>query len=106
MKIEEFYEIHDLLTPVGHKGMAFLMLTPYMLDQPMASQLFKGEYSGWSMVVRGRMPQEFPLKAVTTLPPDSEQFLFADRARWKDEQLAEPELETDPKPKKKEAPAE
>lgn len=87
MNVQEFYELHDFVTP---KGFSFLMLTPYMLDRPLTSELFKGEYEGWSGVIRGRMPKEFPLKSVTTLPPGTDQFLFADRARWKDKVIVEP----------------
>ncbi|MCX7914727.1 MAG: hypothetical protein N3A53_00280, partial [Verrucomicrobiae bacterium] len=96
--IEEFYEIHDFIIPRERKGFAFLMLTPYMLDRPLTTQLFKGEYRGWSTVVRGRMPERFPLRAATTLPPGNDQFLFADRTRWRDQQLPEPQLERKPKP--------
>lgn len=95
--IEEFYEIHDFVIPRERKGLVFLLLTPYMLDRPLTMQLFKGEYKGWSTVVRGRMPERFPLRAATTLPPGNDQFLFADRTRWRDQRLPEPQLERKPK---------
>lgn len=101
MSVKEFYDIHDFAGPAGFKGISFMLLTPYMLDRPLATQLFKGEYAGWSTVIRGRMPPEFPLKAVTTLPPGNDQFLFADRPRWKDQKLVEPDLT----PQQKKTPA-
>lgn len=96
--IEEFYEIHDFVIPRERKGFAFLFLTPYMLDRPLTTQLFKGEYKGWSTVVRGRMPERFPLRAATTVPPGNDQFIFADRTRWRDQRVPEPQLERRPKP--------
>jgi hypothetical protein len=92
LTVKDFYDIHDFGGPPGFKGISFMLLTPYMLDRPLNSQLFKGEYAGWATVIRGRMPPEFPLKALTALPPGTDQILFADRPRWKDQQLAEPDL--------------
>jgi hypothetical protein len=74
--MDDFNELHDFVAP---KGVSFLMLTPYMLNRPFQSELLRGEYKGWWMVVRGQIPQNFPLKAGTSL---GDQILFADRARW------------------------
>ena len=79
MSLEEFYEIHDFVAP---RGIQFMMLTPYMLDQRPQSEVLKGEYKGWAGLMRGQLPNIFPLKAITSLPPDNEQVLLADRVRW------------------------
>ncbi len=101
--IEEFTELHDFVVPAP--GFSFLFLTPYMLDRPATTVLFRGEYSGWAPIIRGRLPDRFPLRAVKQLPPFGDQYLLADRARWKDERFAglfgEPDDESD----KRETPA-
>jgi 4-amino-4-deoxy-L-arabinose transferase-like glycosyltransferase len=79
MSLDEFYEINDFVAP---KGFQFLMLTPYMLDAKPQSEVLKGEYKGWAALMRGQLPNIFPLKAITQLPPDNEQILLADRVRW------------------------
>jgi hypothetical protein len=84
--IDGFYELHDFVAP---KGVSFLMLTPYMLNQPFQSEVIKGQYKGWAAVARGQLPQIFPLKAATLLPPESDQILLADKARWAPQQNQE-----------------
>ena len=79
ISLDEFYEINDFVAP---KGVQFMMLTPYMLDERPQSEVLKGEYKGWAGLMRGQLPQTFPLKAVTPAPPDNEQIVLADRARW------------------------
>jgi hypothetical protein len=32
--------------------------------------------------MRGQLPKDFPLKEAVPLPPNNEQYLFADRVRW------------------------
>jgi 4-amino-4-deoxy-L-arabinose transferase-like glycosyltransferase len=81
MTLEEFYEIHDVLPPKDYT-LSFMMLTPYMMDQKFQSGLLKGEYKDWTFVVRGQLPALFPLKAITLVPPESDQLLLADRPRW------------------------
>lgn len=77
--VEDFYEIHDFVAP---KGFSFLMLTPQMMDRPLQSVIINGEFKNWAAVMRGQMPQNFPLKEVIPLPPQNGQYLFADRVRW------------------------
>jgi hypothetical protein len=77
--LEDFYEINDFVAP---KNTQFVWLTPYMLNQPFQSGILKGEYNRWAALARGQLPQNFPLKSVTLLPPDNDQILFADRSRW------------------------
>ena len=79
MSLDEFYEINDFVAP---KGFQCMLLTPYMLDEKPQSEVLKGEYKGWAGLMRGQLPQIFPLKAVSPLPVDNEQLLLADRPRW------------------------
>ena len=80
--VEEFYELHDFVAP---KGVSFLMLTPYLLNQPPQSEVLKGQYRGWAWIMTRQLPQNFPLKAGRPLWPDGEQILLADRVRWPQE---------------------
>ena len=79
MSLDEFYEINDFVAP---KGFQFLLLTPYMLDAKPQTEVLKGEYKGWAGLMRGQLPNIFPLKAITQLPPENDQILLADRVRW------------------------
>jgi hypothetical protein len=79
MSFDDFFEINDFVAP---KGFQFLMLTPYMLDSRPQTEVLHGEFKGWAPLMRGQMPQIFPLRAVTALPPDNDQILLADRVRW------------------------
>ncbi|NQU09899.1 glycosyltransferase family 39 protein [bacterium] len=88
LNVEQFYTLHDFVLP---HGFSFLMLTPYMLNRPLQSELFRGEYEGWSSVVRGKLPSRFPLRSTTWLPPGRDQYLFADRERWKETVIEEPD---------------
>ncbi len=90
ISLNEFYEINDFVAP---KGFQYLMATPYMLDQRPQSEVLMGEYKGWAGLMRGQVPQIFPLKAALALPPENGQILLADRPRWakKEGQAAEPE---------------
>jgi len=58
------------------------MLTPYILDERPQSEILNGEYKDWAGLLRGQLPQLFPLKAITPAPPGNEQILLADRNRW------------------------
>jgi 4-amino-4-deoxy-L-arabinose transferase-like glycosyltransferase len=102
LTVDDFYELHDFVAP---KGFSFLMLTPMMMDRPLQSVILKGEFKDWANVMRGQLPKNFPLKEAIPLPPQKEQFLFADRVRWKkwltkeaQEQLEQAEAEK-PAPK-------
>ena len=79
MSTDEFYEINDFVAP---KGFQYMILTPYLIDERPQSEVAKGEYKGWTSFMHGQLPQSFPLKAYSTLPPEGEQILLADRARW------------------------
>ncbi len=83
--VDEFYEIHDFVAPHNTQ---FLFLTAYMMDRPFQSGIMRGEYKGWSSVLRGQLPKTFPLQAATLLPPETDQILFADKVRWKKEPTA------------------
>jgi 4-amino-4-deoxy-L-arabinose transferase-like glycosyltransferase len=82
--VDEFYEIHDFVAP---RGISFIMLTPYMLNQPFQTEITRGQYKGWANVIRGDLPANFPLKEGTLLPPENEQVIFADRPRWNLKQM-------------------
>jgi 4-amino-4-deoxy-L-arabinose transferase-like glycosyltransferase len=89
MTMDEFTDIHDFVAP-RTKDIAFLMLTPFMLDRPFQTEIAKGEFRGWVMVMRGQLPTMFPLKAVIMLPPGNDQILLADRPRWEEGTTTEP----------------
>ncbi|MCX7885898.1 MAG: glycosyltransferase family 39 protein [Verrucomicrobiae bacterium] len=93
---EQLVMIHDFVAP---KGVSFILLTPYLLNGRLQSDLTKGEYKSWFAVISGRVPPNFPLKTVTLFPPAGEQILYADRARWADKQIGE--APTGRKPSKK-----
>ncbi|MGD0059322.1 MAG: hypothetical protein ABSD58_07885 [Verrucomicrobiia bacterium] len=93
LTLDDFYEIHDFVAP---KGVQYLFLTPYIIDARPQSEVAKGEYKGWELFLRGQLPASFPLKAYSPLPPDNEQVLLADRARWANQKNAATELESNP----------
>jgi hypothetical protein len=93
LTMEDFYEIHDFVAP---KGVQFILLTPYMIDSRPQTEVDKGEFKGWETFLRGQLPTRFPLKAYSPLPPDNEQVLLADRARWANQKNAATELESTP----------
>jgi 4-amino-4-deoxy-L-arabinose transferase-like glycosyltransferase len=93
MTMDDFYEIHDFVAP---KGIQYLLLTPYMIDSRPQTEVDKGEFKGWETFLRGQLPTRFPLKAYSPLPPDNEQILLADRARWANQKNAATELESNP----------
>ncbi len=79
MSTDEFYELNDFVAP---NGFQYMMLTPYLIDERPQTEVAKGEYKGWASFLHGQLPQNFPLKVYTTLPPEEQQILLADRARW------------------------
>jgi hypothetical protein len=79
MSLDDLYEINDFVTP---KGIQYMILTPYLIDERPQTEIAKGEYKGWTSFMRGQVPATFPLKAYSALPPDDEQILLADRVRW------------------------
>jgi hypothetical protein len=93
LNLSDFYEIHDFVAP---KGFQYLFLTPYIIDSRPQTEVAKGEYKGWEVFLRGQVPASFPLKAYSPLPPDNEQVLLADRARWANQKNAATELESNP----------
>lgn len=90
LNVSDFYEIHDFVAP---RGFQFMFLTPYIIDARPQSEVAKGEFKGWEQFLRGQLPSSFPLKAYSPLPPDNEQVLLADRARWANQKNAATELE-------------
>jgi len=94
--VDDFYELNDFVAPTP--GFAFILLTPYMLNQRFQTDLQFGEFKDWSGVLAGRIPSKFPLKAMTAIPPENQQFLIADRPRWENRKpltdVLEPERKT------------
>ncbi|MEI6083356.1 MAG: glycosyltransferase family 39 protein [Verrucomicrobiota bacterium] len=76
---EQFVEIHDFVAP---NNTQFMFLTPFMLDRRSQSEIVKGEFKPWASIVRGQVPERFPFRAITLVPPDTDQILFATQARW------------------------
>jgi hypothetical protein len=91
--LDDFYEINDFVAP---KGFQYMMLTPYLIDQKPQSEVANGEYKGWATFLHGQIPQNFPLKAYSMLPPSNEQVLLADRVRWASKKIEGPETEGAP----------
>ena len=78
---EEYYEIHDFVAPHNTQ---FAFFTPYMLNRKLQTELLHGEFQPWASVVRGQLPDKFPLRVATAIPPGADQVLITDRARWRD----------------------
>ncbi|MCG3147414.1 MAG: hypothetical protein PCFJNLEI_00854 [Verrucomicrobiae bacterium] len=76
---DQFVAIHDFVAP---RNTQFIFLTPYMLDRRSQSEIVKGEFKPWATIVRGQVPERFPLRSVTLVPPDTDQILFAVEPRW------------------------
>jgi len=93
LTLNDFYELHDFVAP---RGFQFLLLTPNIIDSRPQTEVAKGEYKGWEMFLRGQLPSSFPLKAYSPLPPDNEQVLLADRARWANQKNTATALENNP----------
>jgi hypothetical protein len=93
LTLDDFYEIHDFVAP---KGFQYLFLTAYIIDARPQTEVAKGEYKGWEVFLRGQIPASFPLKAYSPLPPDNEQVLLADRARWANQKNTATQLESNP----------
>jgi hypothetical protein len=93
LTLDDFYEIHDFIAP---KGFQYVFLTPYIIDARPQTEVARGEYKGWETFLRGQLPASFPLKAYSPLPPDNEQVILADRARWANQRNAATQLENNP----------
>ena len=92
--VEGFYDINDFVAPHSTQ---FILFTPYLLNRPFQTEISRGEFKGWASVMRGQLPNNFPLKAVTLLPPERDQILLADKVRWgKEMAVSEPSKEAPP----------
>jgi hypothetical protein len=79
--VRDFTRMHDyqeLRQPL--RG---LYLTPVSGNQPLFSQIYKGRFREWALLIT-RPPQVrgFPFAFFTALPPEGEIILFSDRDRW------------------------
>jgi 4-amino-4-deoxy-L-arabinose transferase-like glycosyltransferase len=81
VSVAEFVDIHTYVAWAPH-NLKFVYITPYLLDRPLQSELLKGNYKDWLTISRGQIPQDFPLKAGTLLPPEADQIILADKIRW------------------------
>jgi 4-amino-4-deoxy-L-arabinose transferase-like glycosyltransferase len=93
MTLNDFYEIHDFIAP---KGFQYLYMTPYLMDARPQSDVARGEFKGWETFLRGQLPVSFPLKAYSPLPPDNQQILLADRARWAGQKTVPTTVQSNP----------
>jgi hypothetical protein len=82
---EQFVELHDFAST--SQSINFILFTPYMLDRRAQTDIIKGDYRPWAEAVRGKLPDNFPLRFGTVMNPDTDQVLLADRARWKERPL-------------------
>jgi 4-amino-4-deoxy-L-arabinose transferase-like glycosyltransferase len=81
MKVSDFIALHDYSQLGG--DMCAIYLTPVSGYRRLFPELLKGEYKEWAaMILRTAALRDFPLRALTALPLDSECVLFADRDRW------------------------
>lgn len=91
--VKDFNEINDFVLSGATKGLLF---SPETLDGKLFSEVLSGRGREWaSMFLQRRVPELFPLRAMTALPPRlGEMFgymLFADRARWQKAEEAPPQ---------------
>lgn len=82
--VKDFNEINDFVLSGATKGLLF---SPETLDARLFSEVLSGRGREWAaMFLQRRVPDLFPLRAMTALPPRlGDMFgymLFADRARW------------------------
>lgn len=79
--VREFNRMHDYREL--KQSLSGLYLTPITGNQPLFSQIYKGPYREWAMLIlRPPQVQGFPLPFFTALPVDGECILFSDRERW------------------------
>lgn len=82
--VKDFNEINDFVLSGATKGLLF---SPKTLDGKLFTEVLSGSGREWAvMFLQRRVPDLFPLRAMTALPPRlGEMFgylLIADRARW------------------------
>lgn len=76
--LESFYEINDYKQYVSG-----LYVTAITKNKPFASDLLVGPEKSWFPIVRGQIPNDFPLKEGVSLNPEGQdQIFFSDRDRW------------------------
>jgi hypothetical protein len=90
--VKDFNEINDFVLSGSTKGLLF---SPETLDARLFSEVLSGRGREWAtMFLQRRVPDLFPLQAMTALPPRlGEMFgymLFADRNRWQPPAAAAP----------------
>ncbi|HEY8967341.1 MAG TPA: hypothetical protein VIM58_12900 [Candidatus Methylacidiphilales bacterium] len=76
---KEFVEINDYVHPLSA-----ILLTPESMNSPALSDIIKGEWKGWALLVLGlQRPAEIPLTTlIRTHPNENEYLLLTDRPRW------------------------
>jgi len=82
--VKDFNEINDFVLSGSTRGLLF---SPETLDGRLFTEVLSGSGREWAvMFLQRRVPDLFPLRAMTALPPKmGEMFgylLIADRARW------------------------
>ncbi|MCC6356132.1 MAG: hypothetical protein IT577_19765 [Verrucomicrobiae bacterium] len=91
--VKDFNEINDFVLSGATKGLLF---SPETLDGRLFTEVLSGRGREWAaMFLQRRVPELFPLTAMTALPPRlGDMFgylLFADRARWQKAEPAPPQ---------------
>lgn len=76
--INDFYEINDYVYRIS--GLYF---TTISRNQPFVRTLMKGRYRTWFPVMRGNVPQDFPLSAGFPMN-DGDQLFLTDYKRWEE----------------------
>lgn len=89
--VKDFNEINDFVLSGTTRGLLF---SPKTLDGRLFTEVLSGSGREWAvMFLQRRVPDLFPLRAMTALPPKmGEMFgylLIADRARWQRPEAAQ-----------------
>jgi Dolichyl-phosphate-mannose-protein mannosyltransferase len=80
-KPEELVQMHDFRT-LG-LPLAGIYLTPVTGNMRFISEIAKGEYKSWGLLImRGSPPKGFAFSAAVPLPFEGESVFYSDRPRW------------------------
>lgn len=77
--VKDFFELHDYV-----HACSGLLLTPQTGNAAFTSEINKGEWKEWSMLIKRQgIPPNFPLTAVMPSSPSFDEYLLlTDRTRW------------------------
>ena len=81
LSIQSFLDLNDY-ERIGTK-IAGVYLTPVSGNQPLISDIVKGDYKEWApFILRNINVKDFPLRYLTPMPPDNQCIFYSDRDRW------------------------